>query len=523
MKKTSIILGMICLLSLSSLSAQAQEGTCGTVGQLQEDFISDLRNNIRTAEANPIRFRSTQYLPIKFHIISETDGTNGVRESRILDQLAALNEDFLPMDIQFYLKDCSFNYIDNSTVFENHEVTIGTIMKANKDNNAINVFVPETADRSSSNLGRTLGYYLKVAITNTGVFDSDWMVVRKSEISASSITLTHELGHFFTLAHPHRGWDREPYDSEKHGNPVQASSPNTNPAIATELQDGSNCTTAGDLLCDTPPDYNFGISWNNCDYDAGTQDPMGTVVNPEERLYMGYFNFCSSDDYFFSPMQQAAMIASLSSSERDYIRNGWTPGDADITANTTLEFPADEEELGYFNDIPFKWSTVVGANKYLLEISRFTNYQEGSNTFSFVVNGNSKVIDGLAPDRKYFWRVRPFNCYDTAMPFTESGAFRTGTVTKVDEPEFIEALKLTPNPVRANASVQLELNSKETFEGQISWYSISGQRLKTEIGYRFLNGSNRLTLSTDDLSAGVYFLTLDTADGRITRRVAILP
>ena len=109
------------------------------------------------------------------------------------------------------------------------------------------------------------------------------------------------------------------------------------------------------------------------------------------------------------------------------------------------------------------------------------------------------------------------------MPFTESGSFRTGTVTKVDEPEFIEALRLSPNPVRSNANLQLELNSSVTFEGQISWYSISGQRLGAEIGHRFINGTNRLELSTADLSAGVYFLALETAEGRITRRVAILP
>ena len=520
MKMTFIISGMICLLSLSTLSAQTDHGSCGTVGELQEAFIPDLQRNIRLATTNPINLRSIQYVPIKFHIISETDGTNGVKEARVLDQLDALNEDFADLEIQFYLKDCSFNYINNSTVFENHEATIGTIMKANRDPAAINIFIPETADRNGNDLGRTLGYYLKTAFTSVGVFDSDWIVVRKSEISGGSITLTHELGHFFTLAHPHRGWDSEPYDAQVHGNPVQANSPS---GIPTELQDGSNCDTAGDLLCDTPPDYNFGLNWRDCNYDGGALDPKGTVVNPEEKLYMGYFNFCTSDDYFFSNMQKAAMVASLNGGDRSYIRNGWTPGSDRITQNTTLEFPINDERLAFFNDIQFSWAPVPGANKYLLEVSRFSNYMEGSSTFSFIVNGNTKVIDGLEADRKYFWRVRPFNCLDTGTPFTNSGSFRTGTVTKVEEPEFIETWTVGPNPARVQSTILLSISSSEIFEGQISWYGMDGRRIQTGSSQRFINGTNRIRVSTEELAAGIYLLALETSTGRLTKRIALLP
>ncbi|MCB0634596.1 MAG: hypothetical protein KDD15_32910, partial [Lewinella sp.] len=481
MKRTFIIFWMVCLLSISALSLQAQAGLCGTTGDLQEAFIPDLRTNIRTAESNPVRFRSTQYLPIKFHIVTETDGTNGVKVARILDQLAALNEDFADLDIQFYLKDCSFNYINNSTVYENHEVTTGTIMRANRDDDAINVFIPETANRSNSTTeGRILGYYLKIAITGTGAFESDWLVVRKSEITSASITLTHELGHFFTLAHPHRGWESEPYDPEIHGNPAPRNSP---AGIPTEMQDrNKNCDSAGDLLCDTPPDYNFGFNWTDCDYDGGAMDPDGDLVEPEEKLYMSYFSYCDVDDYFFSPMQKAAIIASANSAERAYIRSGWTPTEVEITTNTTLEAPFDDEELGYYNDVPFSWTAVPGATKYLLEISRFPDYRESTSTFIFEVNGNSKVVSGLDANKLYFWRVRPYNCYDTNTPFTSSNSFRTGDVTKTEEPGFIEGWTVSPNPVHSNASLQLSINSREAFEGQVVWYGLDGRRIRSEAG-----------------------------------------
>lgn len=523
MKKTFIIFGMVCLLSISALSMQAQTGSCGTTGDLQEAFIPNLRKNLRVAETNPVQFRSTQYLPIKFHIITETDGSNGVKAARVLDQLAALNEDFADLDIQFYLKDCSFNYINNSTVFENHEITSGTIMRANRDDDAINVFIPETADRSSSSsAGRILGYYLKVAVTTTGAFESDWLVVRKSEINGASITLTHELGHYFTLAHPHRGWEAEPYNIEDHGNPVQRTAPN---GLPTEMQDrNKNCSETGDLLCDTPPDYNFGFNWTDCDYDAGTLDPDGDLVDPEEKLYMSYFSFCDADEYFFSPMQKAAILASAGSQERAYIRSDWVPTELPIASNTTLEAPFDDEELGYFNDIYFSWSEVSGATKYLLEISRFSDFREGTSTFVYEVEGSSKVVNDLDANRLYFWRVRPYNCYDTATPFTSTNSFRTGSVTATEEPEFIEGWTAGPNPARSNSTLQLNINSKEAFDGQLVWYSLDGRRIRSEAGLQhFINGTNRLSISTGDVSAGVYLLALETEEGRLTKRIAILP
>lgn len=520
----SKILFAATILSLSVLSlinAQTTAGVCGTVGDLQEAFIPDLRENLRRADQQYLRLRSTQYFPIKFHIITETDGTKGIRESRVLDQLTKLNEDFADLNIQFYLEGGAFNYINNSVVYKDHEATIGTIMKANRHPRAINVFIPENVDRRGGGEGRTLGYYLKIAITNTGVFESDWIAARQSEVQGNSITLTHELGHYFTLAHPHRGWDSEPYDPDLHGNPVQQDSPS---GIPTELQDGSNCNDAGDLLCDTPPDYNFGFTWTrDCNYAAGTMDPKGREVNPEERLFMSYFSSCPSDSYFFSDMQKAAIIASAGSSKRDYIRTDWTPQTIEINESPTLEFPIDDEILAYFNDINFKWSAVAGANKYLLEISRLPTFVDGDFTISLVVNGNSKVVNGLEADRKYYWRVRPYNEYVTNTEFTSHTTFRTGTTTATDEPEFIDEWALSPNPVSIGQTVQLTINSQQAFSGQISWYTMNGQRIKTEVQQRFVNGAQRLSLSTDQLSAGLYLLVLETQEGRLTKRLAVLP
>ena len=57
-----------------------------------------------------------------------------------------------------------------------------------------------------------------------------------------------------------------------------------------ELVSGSNCDTAGDLICDTPADP--GLSSSNvdttCKYKGTSRDPDGNTYNPDTRNVMSY-------------------------------------------------------------------------------------------------------------------------------------------------------------------------------------------------------------------------------------------
>ena len=70
-------------------------------------------------------------------------------------------------------------------------------------------------------------------------------------------TIIHEFGHYFSLFHTHGP---------------------TNSAITTELVDGSNCTTSGDELCDTPADPNLSGNVTNCLYTGGLFDAKWAIV-----------------------------------------------------------------------------------------------------------------------------------------------------------------------------------------------------------------------------------------------------
>ena len=165
----------------------------------------------------------------------------------------------------------------------------------------INIFICQNAN-TTGGIGTTLGYYDP---------QDDWLVLRKQEISYGSETIPHELGHYFDLLHPFNGWDSVAYDSNLHGNPVQQISPGSVPNENVVQTGGcNNCQTAGDYICDTPPDYNFGFGWPNCNYTAQTMDPCGDVVDPMETNFMSYFLSCS--EYEFTPDQVDLVHASYS-------------------------------------------------------------------------------------------------------------------------------------------------------------------------------------------------------------------
>jgi hypothetical protein len=503
-----ILFLLVCLSFATAQAQTAPQGVCGTDYRSEGYDLLDTRltANLRTAASGPVAARNTAYVPIKFHLGARNDGSGRPNENDVLDQLCELNEDYLPYDIQFFLADGTFNYINNTTFYENHSATQNSIMSFQKDARALNVYIVENADTGGGGEGGvTLAYYSP---------PRDWIVITKTYIKRDDATLSHEIGHYFSLPHTFSGWEVEPYNTQNVSAP--ANSPSGN---ATERANGTNCETSGDRICDTPADYNNGLGWGGCDFTLNVLDPQGNPIDPQERNYMGYFLRCPDDEYLFTNQQNAIIQADLASFGRNFLRLDPVPPYAEITTSPTPIYPINNEITPNYNAVNLEWAGVANANAYLLEISRVSSFT--IEPIRIFVYGTTKVINGLDAGRRYYWRVRPVNAHSTCISASAVTSFTTGDVVANQELSFVESFQVSPNPVVGQSNVQINLTSAEAFVGQIQILDITGRPTGVAQEYSFGAGNQLVNLPIGQLSNGVYVLQILTQQGRLAQKVVI--
>ncbi|MCB0569331.1 MAG: zinc-dependent metalloprotease [Phaeodactylibacter sp.] len=511
MSRAILILFFGAAFFAQTATAQQNYFRCGTVGEDAAIIQQRLRENKAAMQNNPVISRDFKYVPVKFHLIAKTDGTGMVAKNRVLDELCILNEEYAEVGIQFYIKG-GFNYIYNNTVYSNHQATQNTVMTFQRDNAALNIFIPENADPpNQAGPGVVLGYYSPA---------KDWLVIAKSEVGIPGLAFPHEMGHFFSLNHPFYGWDYDPWDQSLHGNPVMMT---TAPDGITpvELANGSNCETAGDEVCDTPADYLFGFGWDDCNFTTDVRDRNNQQLNPDERLWLNYFFGCNVDDYYFTDMQEALMIQDYYSNRRNYIRSGFTPSLTEITEAPTLEFPANTEQLDYFNSVQLDWSDVPAAEAYLLQVSLVPTFSSGLTVYDEVVYGTSKVITILSANRTYYWRVRPFSAYRTCTNFSSTHSFKTGSLVGVQDNNLTASVNISPNPVSRGQELNVSIRSAKTFDSELALFSMAGQRVRQYGPLSIQAGANQFSLSVSGLNAGVYLLAIDSPEGKMYQRIVV--
>ena len=260
------------LININIFSQQTQYCATETTEENLQ-FIEDNMDLIRYYENEFYQLKETKTstaltsIPVKVHIVTNNDGSGGIDISDVISELNEVNTYFENSFVEFYVCD-EVNYINSSSLYDFDSDTQQDLLFSNHQENILNVYFVNDISFGS---GGACGYtYLP---GNTNQYYDAVVMDNDCTTSQSGTTLTHEMGHHLNLIHTHGP---------------------QNGTLTDELVNGTNCSVAGDLLCDTPADPQLGysnVNDVNCLYSESgppTTDAQGNLFDPDTSNIMSY-------------------------------------------------------------------------------------------------------------------------------------------------------------------------------------------------------------------------------------------
>ncbi len=257
---------IIFILILGSFKGFSQGNECGTKpGSSPILFTKSQQNTINT------QLTTTQVNAIKIYVtvFADDDGTNiAATNNDILRQIQNMTNQYQPHNICFILM--GITQINN-TDLNDQNVTSTPATDESAElvpflvNGFLNIFLHNSLPGLNGNA---------YAIPNT--YLSLWGGVLQQPQNGNISTMGHEMGHCLGLYHTFEPW------ADANGVPTKRENVDRTGACA-------NCTTNGDVLCDTPADDDGGVN-SSCIYNGGGMDGCNVVFTPMTNNMMGYGN-----------------------------------------------------------------------------------------------------------------------------------------------------------------------------------------------------------------------------------------
>lgn len=496
--KHLFLLFLIC--SWLNAGAQNNRPVCGNTTSEQFLTRERLAKNLETINSGPrAHSRDIFYVPVFFHLVADGTGKGRPTKARALDILCSLNDQFAGTDIRFYLsEDLTMGLFDesisNDNVYSNQSNSF--LMESKRHPNAMNIYLVDGISTGGPEPNGVTGYYNE---------SRDWIVLQHKFHNTYPVVISHCVAHFLSLLHTYFGWEA-PFDESSPGWPEAP--PVTSSGIPTEYQDGTNCSVAGDMICDTPPDYFFAAQNAGCaEYHGGAQDPSGTPVDPMENNIMSGNLECQN--YLITPMQNEAMLADLATPYRSYLTISFLLEQSPVTIpDNLLVSPYHNETVAYYNSVSLAWKALPEATHYLISIDKLPNFGSASYR-EYVTTTNALFLTNLEPGKGYYWQVRPFNELSSCKAeMVEYRKFVTSYITTGTQGlKGVSGWQIQPNPVTDN-QLTIQINAIQDFEADIAILDISHRIMFQIANQSIQSGINTIELPVDRLANGLYLVEL---------------
>jgi hypothetical protein len=312
----------VALIAIIALLVAATSMTVAPQKAASDTPILECGSNVKPEEAAAFRARwavsppvlsapsvGSYCVPIAAHIVRRTDGTGGLPMSQLDQAMVDANNYYINTGISYYL--LSIDYIDSDHYYFDIDTyaEIDALKGENVVADAINIYF-------TPNLSSEDGGLCGLSSFTTSAVQGIAMANDCVGVATNPSSYPHEIGHYFDLFHTHET------------------------AFGAELVDGSNCATAGDLLCDTPADPGLitsGPSQNidaNCNYYGTETDANGDSYSPDTHQLMSYApKLCRTT---ISPLGEARAVMTLLTYRSNLLNRGCPP-DADAGPDITAE------------------------------------------------------------------------------------------------------------------------------------------------------------------------------------------
>lgn len=239
---------MSCITCLAQINLP-----CGTPALVNPNYDPiAYRNALANLKKLPVS------LPIRIHIIRQSNGSGGISYNNLPNQISISNSQY--SGANFSLFECaSFENIDNSSLYSFDYGVDDALLSSYNTPNVINIYYTNTIITPQGSVG---GIGLFPWYPNP----QDHYIIIAAGNHQDGTSLSHELGHFLGIYHTHEI------------------------AMGVEYVNGSNCSVAGDLICDTPADPNLQFCTNSsCQYTCpNLTDPLGDFYSPLTDNIMSY-------------------------------------------------------------------------------------------------------------------------------------------------------------------------------------------------------------------------------------------
>lgn len=387
MKHLSRLFFLLACIS-SSVQLYGQSAECGTA--IDATNIMRLQELNRTwqqyqSEGGVRSVGAMNMVPVQLHIIRTSAGLDGISVADFEAALARANESFTASQIFFY--QCgAINVIDDDTYSSYDKSEMAALDAAHSVSNVINIYsAPIVTSGASSICGHA---------QFPGGLD---FVMLANSCTNNGSTFAHELGHYFNLYHTHETF------------------------FGSELVDGTNCTTTGDILCDTPADPILSSTVDNdgCIYIGAGTDGNGDTYSPIVTNFMSYTpkecRFTVTDD------QSARMLFTLTNN-RAYLTCGSVVAldaafENDVSGGCGSSLAVQFCDVSTGSPTSWAWDFGDGVGTSNSQFPSYTYTSAGTYTVSLTV---SNVGGSDTETKSQLIRVGT-----VGVPFTED--FETGT------------------------------------------------------------------------------------------------